>query len=345
MISNYAKAFNTSVRVLKKYNINSVPIDIHNIIKQIPNMKLCTYSKFAKSYKCSIGEVVEFFQSDLGAIVREPKTDRYIIYYNDMKNNQGLARFTIAHELGHYFLGHFNLLTKKVLNRGGFTLKQYKALENEANCFARNLLCPILLYKKVPKNSLTFIWDVMEVFNISYEAAVIRDKLSSLDIRQIRLEHVRYFNTYKMPYYICCCHCKHPNIKRLKYCPICGQKVTEKALSIIWKFKGGKHMIYNGITVDENSKAKVCPICNNEEPEEGEYCSICGTYLVNRCTNIEHPGRYEEDPPCGELLAGNARYCTYCGAPSTFLKNNLLKPWNEIVEEMEEQNSISELPF
>ena len=24
-------------------------------------------------------------------------------------------------------------------------------------------------------------------------------------------------------------------------------------------------MIYNGITVDENSNAKVCPICNNEE--------------------------------------------------------------------------------
>lgn len=75
------------------------------------------------------------------------------------------------------------------------------------------------------------------------------------------------------------------------------------------------------IVLDQNSKAVRCPVCDNEEiSPNGNYCHICGTYLVNQCTRYDH---------CGQLAAANARYCICCGAPTTFFQNNLLKAWTQ----------------
>ena len=82
------------------------------------------------------------------------------------------------------------------------------------------------------------------------------------------------------------------------------------------------------IVLDQNSKAVRCPVCDNEEiSPNGNYCHICGTYLVNQCTKYDR---------CGQLAAANARYCICCGAPTTFFQNNLLKAWNQ--EEFDTSN-------
>ena len=79
------------------------------------------------------------------------------------------------------------------------------------------------------------------------------------------------------------------------------------------------------IVLNQNSKAIRCPVCGNEEiSPDGNYCHICGTYLVNQCTNI---GDHYDS--CGQLAAANARYCIHCGAPTTFFKAHLLKAWNQ----------------
>lgn len=48
--------------------------------------------------------------------------------------------------------------------------------------------------------------------------------------------------------------------------------------------KGVGYMIYDALELDENSKAKTCPVCDNEilDPE-GDYCPVCGIYLINEC--------------------------------------------------------------
>lgn len=47
-------------------------------------------------------------------------------------------------------------------------------------------------------------------------------------------------------------------------------------------------MIYDdGYALDDNGRALVCPRCKNEELKyAGDYCKICGTYLINKCSGI-----------------------------------------------------------
>lgn len=364
MIPNYTRALNVSIEVLKKYNINKAPIDLMKIVEQLPDLKVLSYSSFINLYGCTIEELIDILESDLGAISRDPKTKNFVIYYNDTKGNKGLDRFTIAHELGHYFLDHFSLITQQVLNRGGFTPRQYKIMEKEANCFARNLLAPVPLYKKIPHDPFTFDWMVMDTFNISYEAAITRAKFLRLDSYRITKEHLNYFETYEILYYTYCDNCKNPEIQEVHYCPICGKSVGKdnfdpNTYKVIWKLKRSDYMIYDGIKVDGNSKAVFCPNCGNEEPNEGNFCSICGEFITNMCTNTSPEIVYElaTDHPsknyCSQMLDGNARYCTHCGAESTFLRKGFLKPWQQVEEEHEDEDesyffqpyAVDDIPF
>lgn len=200
--ANYTKAILTSINVLKKYKINKTPIDIHYIIEQIPNIKICKYSWMTKRYGCTIKELIDFFQSELGTIVRNSKENKYIIYYNDTIGNSRLDRFTIAHELGHFFLGHFNLIIGNILNGNSlFSAKQYKTIENEANAFARNLLVPIPLYNRLNHDSPTLFRDIMDIFDISYGASIARIDFAEYDKCRITDEHVKFFNSFEIDYY------------------------------------------------------------------------------------------------------------------------------------------------
>ena len=65
----------------------------------------------------------------------------WIIIYND-KNSVPLCRFTVAHELGHIFLGH-ELVYEKQVSSMEFT--HSPKYEQQANMFALRLLCPTCL--------------------------------------------------------------------------------------------------------------------------------------------------------------------------------------------------------
>lgn len=111
-------------------------------------------------------------------------------------------------------------------------------------------------------------------------------------------------------------------------------------------------MKYEGVNVNELSKAIVCPICQNEEIlENGDYCAICGTYLVNHCSDITDEYDNIEKQGCGTLLPGNARYCPYCGNPSHFKQINALCSWEQeqaIFKSLESGKSVpfdEEIPF
>jgi len=90
-------------------------------------------------------------------------------------------------------------------------------------------------------------------------------------------------------------------------------------------------MKYEGVKMDSNNKAVICPICNNENIiSEGDFCQICGTKLINECMVITND--YGEVYSCekGKRLSGEARFCPYCGGETTFLKKGILKPVIEV---------------
>jgi len=97
---------------------------------------------------------------------------------------------------------------------------------------------------------------------------------------------------------------------------------------------------YAGIAVDQQGKALICPRCQNEELYySGEFCKICGTNVVNKCANLYNDRGFLEIAGCDSILDGNARYCTRCGNPSSFLENGHLKEWNY------NPNKVLEFPY
>lgn len=99
--------------------------NVFDIARSISNCSIKPYS----SVPSDEGEPHIFESvSKHGFLAGKPEEGKYLIFYND-KDPYPVIRFTVAHELGHFVLGHSD--------------EDGPAAEKEANCFARNLLCPL----------------------------------------------------------------------------------------------------------------------------------------------------------------------------------------------------------
>ena len=107
--------------------------------------------------------------------------DTFGIQYATHIVNEGFIRFTVAHELGHYFLpGHaealFPLGDGIHESRSGF-LGGDNNLENQADCFASELLMPTPLFLKEMRKCVPGFGAIValaESFKVSITAAAIR---------------------------------------------------------------------------------------------------------------------------------------------------------------------------
>lgn len=91
-------------------------------------------------------------------------------------------RFTIAHELGHYFL-HFLFPLKMGNRQGPMRARRYGSgrVEWEANWFAAGLLMPGDAFKTIYKGCERDIIATAEKFGVSVSAAQIRAQALGLD--------------------------------------------------------------------------------------------------------------------------------------------------------------------
>lgn len=335
-------------KTLLRHASNTIPINLVDIINSCHDIELKSYKWYQENMNVSLDYVInKVAKSEEGSITEisdsNGKTEYFLLYNSHKKI--GRQRFTIAHELGHYFLDHHSMINDSIISRRGFTRSEYRVLEKEANFFARMLLAPIPLISYMSKD-----WGVIrrvhleDIFNITYTVAgyVINHINNQLRngfintndavVEKYRPALNRFINVH------ICNICKAEYIQETpNHCPICGHNTIIRIMSndyeVYHEFERRDYMIYKGVEVDEQSKAITCPECLNVEPENGGYCSICGTYLINKCTNDHHPNRTEFDGPiCGRLLAGNARYCTHCGAESTFFQNKILSSWQQALE-------------
>lgn len=150
----YKNVRNAAWQVLIDYNINKLPIKVTDIVKQ-SNIKLLNNNdcKFLKNNQLGVSIHID--------------NDWYIIIDDTMKIER--IRFTIAHELGHIFLGHESLLHRTP--NSIFIEKPEE--ETEADMFAARLLAPACVLWGL---NLRTPEEIAKICNISYQAAVYRAK-------------------------------------------------------------------------------------------------------------------------------------------------------------------------
>ncbi len=160
---DYYKATNMAYITLQALNITTLPITITSAITRFPYLRIVPYSKFCKFHKINWGEFMSTNVSERGFIYREGK--KAIIYYNDREKTE-IVRFTLAHELGHYMLRHVD---------------ENSATDKEANCFARNFLCPIPITDHLRLNTVEECCNVFDISPVAAEVVLDKRKLDRLN--------------------------------------------------------------------------------------------------------------------------------------------------------------------
>lgn len=342
-IKNNYNSFQKSQLVLLKTNIETFPIDMIKIIEQLKkyNILLTTVAEY-EEYRKITKETKPYIKIKDGRTYFDVNRKTFLIVYNDKKYSKRV-RFTLAHELAHIVLNHLND-SRTEINRGGLTNSEYAILEGEANTFAGNFLAPPVLINEIVQKIGFKSSYIEHYFGLS--ASAVRDYRkddylywrNSLSITDNEMQLYKKYVIFLYPHF--CDRCRSIIYgNKYKYCLICGS-------SHIKTGKDDSFMKYTGIDTYENGKAKECAICHNDETDiKGDYCQICGTYLLNQCasaiSNIPFTG--EEECTHTEILPSNARYCPYCGNKTTFLENGLLKDWNYRDDDYDD--IPDELPF
>lgn len=158
----YKNARNATWQCLLDYNITALPVKVTRIISQSENIKLI---------KNSLVNVLK--EQESGKTILQDNT--FKIIYRDTESAQR-CRFTIAHELGHIFLGDVLINTPKYR-----TFEENNDIESAANIFARDLLAPACVLHEVKATTSN---DIARLCDISIEAATYRaERMAILEKR------------------------------------------------------------------------------------------------------------------------------------------------------------------
>lgn len=149
----YKNARNASWQCILDCDIQELPVRLTNIIEKTDNVKLIKNSQ------------VDLLHHDVSGMTIL-NSDTFNIIYNDTEPSTR-CRFTIAHELGHIFLGHL------MINKTAYRTFQLSD-ENEiaANVFVRDLLAPACVLHELHALQAA---DIARLCNISLEAATYRE--------------------------------------------------------------------------------------------------------------------------------------------------------------------------
>lgn len=146
---DYKKATNAAYKLIAERDQFSLATNVFAIAEQLDNCRVYTYGQTNFLYSTPLEDL--FAVSEYGFSIK--KNGNRIIYYNE-KMPLACIRFTLAHEVGHAVLQHQD--------------EDDPLAEKEANCFARNLLCPAPI---ISAFELLFVRDYVAVFNVSADMA------------------------------------------------------------------------------------------------------------------------------------------------------------------------------
>lgn len=297
--------FNKARELIGLCNITSLPINPFKIADFL-GIPVHTYAEAMEYDFYNQINILRDIHAD--AFCYKSSTDKYIIFFDETVSSSNRINFTIAHELGHIYLGHHK--NTGIIPRYTTTTKR-TPIEREADRFAGELLRPPILLSML--NIIDHL-DIANICNISSEAAMIgkdlimrlRNHPYSRGYRNgVNFYSKQFFNfIYKKYCPNCQCQIIIPNPH---YCPICGNKNL---------FFGERddNMIYPSITI------KKCFKCDNEEiGSNANFCKICGSYILNMCS----------DTICRTAADSNARFCIKCGKPTVYSQRQYFNNWQK----------------
>lgn len=150
----YKKARNASWQALIDNKIDGLPVDVVKVV----NSNGIRLLKDSQAHELRSGEAgISVFDGT-----------QWFIVYDDLLP-LGRKRFTVAHELGHIFLGHPLVAGFHARTTGG----NIPQTENEANIFASRFLAPACVLWGLNVRTAA---DIAQICEISAEAAGIRAK-------------------------------------------------------------------------------------------------------------------------------------------------------------------------
>lgn len=118
-----------------------------------------------------------------GMLARHPQKNEWAIFYNQDITHAGRTNFTLAHELGHYFV-HRNQMSKSSFECGESDMldgnQDFSNIEAEANIFAANLLMPNHDFRVQVTNE-PFSFDLMQHCAIRYDVSLTAAVLKWLE--------------------------------------------------------------------------------------------------------------------------------------------------------------------
>ena len=211
-------------------------------------------------------------------------------------------------------------------------------ISNESSKYAIENVIKSINYGGLRLNNLNPpIW-----FSEIFKKFKFTDRKRNLNLVGMTFESENvWYPTYKKIVY--CSDCKTiisiNSEENHQYCTRCSSsKITEINEKNYFKFHEMEEqntLNYTTLKVDSEGRLQdKCPICENENLQNN-YCSICGVYIINECSgkhDVVYENNYVEEearPPCDKKLSGADRFCSMCGAKSSFLINGLLKKWED----------------
>lgn len=162
--ADFQKAENLASDILKKYCIEQPPV----VAKEL-----------AELYRLNVVPVnfaqINPMYSTISGFI-DIKTNRLFVNSNESAVRRN---FTIAHELGHYLLGHTSSSEyANLLFRSPLEEQEDPIIEQEANCFAGNLLVPEIFLKEViQKYPFATNSQLGNIFGVSDTVIRIRRKI------------------------------------------------------------------------------------------------------------------------------------------------------------------------
>ena len=350
--ADYSLAQNTAYKVIKDLEIKVLPISLTNVISEYKNLNIQTYDEFANTLNITLERTIHLLQSEDGALWFDSNTNNYVILYNANIFNNDRIRFTIAHELGHFFLKYNEETNQTIISRYSLPNDEYDRMEKEANYFAKRFLAPIpaiddfLKYK--PKINT---YDISMIFGMSITASqyVIKNLNSQArfgvphkkgKLNRLFDPFIKIISTTQI-----CNECKSIEYKSNKFCTVCGSQLPSISdINYLYLLEKNKDKFMKYTEIDLNNG--LCPRCHNEVLSDKNFCEVCGTYLKNRCSGItDNESRWEDDPDylnlngCDEKLSGKARYCPSCECLSTYYLQGILPNWQEELEQKYKNNN------
>lgn len=134
----YKNARNASWQCLIRHNVRALPVSMSKIFRteEIPLGRYCDNAEQIKQ------SGLEWLLENDGFAIRDSSGQIYV-YYNEQCTPQRI-RFTLAHELGHIYLGHLACGhgATQYSPRNREPLETRDPAERDANVFASRLLAP-----------------------------------------------------------------------------------------------------------------------------------------------------------------------------------------------------------